>query len=68
MRRALALIAAAAAMILFLGWAGEAMGDWAGSNPNRIRTILVVETLVLVGLLVYVIKVWRRSRRRAQGE
>lgn len=68
MKRALIVIAIAAAVILFLGWAGEAMGNWAGSNPSRIRTILVVETLVLVGLLVYVIKIWRRSRRRAQGE
>jgi len=68
MKRMLTLVAVSAAAILFLAWAGESLGDWAGSNPGRIRTVLVVETLVLVGLLGYVIRVWRRYRRMAQGE
>jgi hypothetical protein len=62
------LIAVAAAMILFLGWAGEAMGDWAGSDPGRIKTVLIVETAVLIGLLVYVIRIWRRRRGTLLGE
>ena len=68
MKRALTLIAIAAVVILLLGWVGEGLGDWAGSNPGRIRTVLIVETVVLVGLLGYVIRGWRRYRRMAQGE
>ena len=68
MKRVLLPIAAAAVFLLILGWAGEGLGNWAGNHPDRIRTVLVVETLVLVGLLGFVTWTWRRYRRSAQGD
>lgn len=61
-------LVAIVAVLLVLGWAGEWLGDWAGTNPDRITIVLIVQTLVIILVLGAVLWLWTRYRRWMTSE